>query len=183
MKQNYFAAKDLLYIIPLSLALGAGLASIEPGSWFIGFLSFSFLFLLSFSVLKFFWAWANGSRTLAWIMILAFLLRFGIGVALHVFLPIYGHDDAEDHAGYVFADAHRRDDQAWKLATSEYPVIDAFSQQYGSDQYGGLLAFNTFIYRYFSADAQRPLMPVLLSAFFCNVRDSIFLEGGQPGVW
>ncbi|HSB00729.1 MAG TPA: hypothetical protein VLE49_08770 [Anaerolineales bacterium] len=166
MKRKYFAAKDLLYIIPLSLALGAGLASIQSGRWFSGFLSFSFLFLLSFSLLKFFSSWANGGRTLAWIVALAFLLRFGIGVTLQLALPVYGHEDEDDRAGYVFTDAHRRDDQAWKLATSEYPVIDAFSQQYGSDQYGGLLAFNTFVYRYFSPDAQRPLMLVLLSAFF-----------------
>jgi len=66
----------------------------------------------------------------------------------------------------VFTDAHRRDDQAWKLAVSQLPVIDALSKQYGSDQYGGLLAFNTAVYRYFSPDAHRPLMLVLLSAFF-----------------
>lgn len=188
MRLKYFAAKDLLYIVPLSLALGAGLASIEAGSWFIGFLSFSCLFLLSFSFLKFFFTWANGGRTLAWIMILAFLLRFGIGVALQVFLPIYGHEDADDRAGYVFTDAHRRDDQAWKLASSEYPVVDAFSQQYGSDQYGGLLTFNTFVYRYFSPDAHRPLMLILLSAFFAALGIPFFWKAvnqvfGEKVAW
>jgi hypothetical protein len=166
MKQKYFTAKDLYYIVPVSLALSAGLASIQAGNWWIGFISFSFLFLLSFSLLTFFLSWANAGRTLAWIIVLAFCLRFGVGVALHLTLPIYGHADEDDRAGYVFTDAHRRDNQAWKLATSEYPVIDAFSKQYGSDQYGGLLAFNTFVYRYFSPDAQRPLILVLLSAFF-----------------
>ncbi|MBN2117677.1 MAG: hypothetical protein JW730_13960 [Anaerolineales bacterium] len=175
MKRNYFTAKDLLYILPLALALGAGLASLQGGSWSIGFLAFSFLFLLSFSVLKFFFSWANASRTLAWIVALAFFLRLGVGVTLHVALPVYGHADEDDRAGYVFTDAHRRDNQAWKLAISEYPVIDAFSKQYGSDQYGGLLAFNTFVYRYFSPDAQRPLMLVLLSAFFAAL--------GVPFLW
>ena len=47
------------------------------------------------------------------------------------------------------------------MAAERAPI---FSERYGSDQYGGLLAFNTFIYRYFSPDAQRPLMLVLLSA-------------------
>jgi hypothetical protein len=175
MKLKYFTAKDLLYIIPAALALGAGLASIQAGNWWTGFISFSGLFLLSFSVLKFFFSWANAGRTLAWIIALAFFLRLGVGMALHLALPVYGYTDEDDRAGYVFTDAHRRDDQAWKLATGDYPVIDAFNKQYGSDQYGGLLAFNTFVYRYFSPDVQRPLMPVLLSAFFAAL--------GIPFLW
>lgn len=188
MKQKYFTAKDLLYILPVSLALGTGLAFIQPGTWWIGFSSFSILFLLSFSLLKFFFSWSDGGRTLAWIIALAFFLRFGVGVALHVSLPIYGHEDEDDRAGYVFTDAHRRDNQAWKLATSEYPVIDAFSKQYGSDQYGGLLAFNTFVYRYFSPDAQRPLLLVLLSAFFAALGIPFFWKAvnqvfGEKVAW
>jgi len=175
MKLKYFTAKDLLYIIPAALALGAGLASIQAGSWSTGFVAFSFIFLFSFILLKFFFSWANAGRTLAWIIALAFFLRLGVGVALHLALPVYGYTDEDDRAGYVFTDAHRRDDQAWKLATGDYPVIDAFNKQYGSDQYGGLLAFNTFVYRYFSPDAQRPLMPVLLSAFFAAL--------GIPFLW
>lgn len=188
MKQKYFTAKDLLYIVPVSLVLGAGLAFIQPGAWWIGFSSFSILFLLSFSLLKFFFSWSNGGRTLAWIIALAFFLRFGVGVALHVSLPVYGYEDEDDRAGYVFTDAHRRDNQAWKLAASEYPVIDAFSKQYGSDQYGGLLAFNTFVYRYFSPDAQRPLMLVLLSAFFAALGIPFFWKAvnqvfGEKVAW
>jgi hypothetical protein len=166
MKRNYFAAKDLLYLLPVSLLLGAWLASVQAGSWSIGFASFSFFFLLSFVLLVFSSRWANDGRTLGWIVALAFFLRFGVGMILQFGLPIYGHADEDDRAGYVFTDAHRRDDQAWNLAISEHPVVDAFSQKYGSDQYGGLLAFNTFVYRYFSPDAHRPLMLVLLSAFF-----------------
>ncbi|HMB24942.1 MAG TPA: hypothetical protein VKP08_18990, partial [Anaerolineales bacterium] len=188
MNRKYFAVKDLLYIVPLSLALGAGLASIQAGTWWIGFISFSSLFLLSFFLLKFFYSWSNGGRTLAWIIVLAFLLRFGVGVALHLGLPIYGYAEEDDRAGYVFTDAHRRDDQAWKLATSEYPVVDAFSKQYGSDQYGGLLTFNTFIYRYFSPDAQRPLMTILLSAFFAALGIPFFWKAvsqvfGEKVAW
>ena len=175
MKSNYFAANDLLYIVPVSLALGAGLASVEDGTWWIGFVSFSFLFFLSFTVLGISYRWANGGRTLGWIIALTFLLRFGVGMILQLALPIYGHADEDDRAGYVFTDAHRRDNQAWKLASSDRPVIDALGQQYGSDQYGGLLAFNTFVYRYFSPDAHRPLMLVLLSAFFAAL--------GVPFFW
>jgi len=175
MNLKYFAAKDLLYIIPAALALGAWFAFIQDGSWWIGFISFSLLFFLSFSLLKFFFSWANGGRTLALIVALAFFLRLAVGVALHLGLPVYGHADEDDRAGYVFTDAHRRDNKAWELARSGHPVLDAFSQRYGSDQYGGLLAFNTFVYRYFSPDAQRPLMLVLLSAFFAAL--------GVPFFW
>lgn len=175
MKRKPFAAKDLLYILPASLIMGAWLASVQDGNWLIGFISFSFLSLLSFTLLKISFDWANGGRTLGFIIALAFLLRFGIGMILHFALPVYGHNDEDDRAGYVFTDAHRRDNQAWELATSELPIIDAFSKEYGSDQYGGLLAFNTFVYRYFSPDAHRPLMLILLSAFFAAL--------GVPFFW
>lgn len=166
MNRTYFAAKDLLYILPVSLALGASFALVQSGNQVLGFLSFSFLFLFSLVFLKLFSSWADGGRTLVLIIALAFFLRLAVGVALHLGLPVYGHTDEDDRAGYIFTDAHRRDDKAWELAISEQPVLGAFSQRYGSDQYGGLLAFNTFVYRYFSPDAQRPLMLVLLSAFF-----------------
>ena len=90
------------------------------------------------------------------IIALAFLLRLGVGVGLYLGLPVYGHTDEDDRAGYVFTDAHNRDNQAWTLATSEDPIVDAFSKKYASDQYGGLLAFNALLYRYLSPDAQRP---------------------------
>jgi hypothetical protein len=106
---------------------------------------------------------------------LTFLLRLAVGVTLHVALPIYGHDDEDDRAGYVFTDAHNRDNQAWALATSDAPLLNAFSEKYASDQYGGLLAFNALIYRYLSPDAQRPLMLVLFSAFFAAL--------GVPFLW
>jgi len=109
MNLKYFAAKDLLYIIPASLALGAWFAFIQDGNRLIGFVSFSFLFLFSFTFLKMFSAWANGGRTLLWIIALAFFLRLAVGVALHLGLPVYGHADEDDRAGYVFTDAHRRD--------------------------------------------------------------------------
>ena len=54
---------------------------------------------------------------------MAFLLRLAVGVGLHLGLPIYGHEDEDDRAGYVFTDAHIRDNQAWKLASSEQPIV------------------------------------------------------------
>ena len=158
--------RDLIWMIPLSLGLGAILASLQAGSWFIGLLAFSFLFLLSFSLLTLSTRWAGGGKTLAWMVSLAFGLRLLGGVGTFFTLPVYGYVDDEDQsAGFTYTDAHRRDDQAWELATSGKSIFDAFNKTYAYDQYGGLLAFSAFIYRYFSPDAHRVLLLVLLSAF------------------
>jgi hypothetical protein len=171
MKATYVATKDFLYIIPASLALGALFAFIQSGR----FLSFSFLFFLSIVLLKIAHNWSKGGKTLGYIIALAFFLRLAVGVTLHLALPIYGYPEPDDRFGYVFTDAHTRDNQAWKLAASEHPIFDAFSSKYSSDQYGGLLAFNTAIYRYLSPDAKRPLIPILFSSFFAAL--------GIPFLW
>lgn len=178
MKERYLAAaKDLASLLPISLASGALFVLIQSGERQLmpGFLSFSFLFLLSIALLRIAFRWSKGGKTLGIILALAFLLRLMVGAVLYVGLPVFGHDDEDDRAGYVFTDAHRRDDQAWTLATSEHPIFDAFSRRYASDQYGGLLAFNALSYRYFSPDAQRPLMLILVSAFMAAL--------GVPFLW
>ena len=175
MKENHFTANDLFYITPVSLALGAWFASVQQGEFFAGLLSFTFVFLLSLVLLRISHNWSGAGKMLAYIMVLAFFLRLAVGVTLHLGLPLYGHEDEDDRAGYVFTDAHKRDNQAWDLATSERPITDAFSSKYASDQYGGLLAFNALIYRYLSPDAQRPLLLVLFSGFFAAL--------GLPFFW
>ncbi|MFZ5885523.1 MAG: hypothetical protein ACOYYI_17290 [Chloroflexota bacterium] len=112
---------------------------------------------------------------LFWIIILAFAARMLVGVSLHLGLPLYGHADEDDRAGYVFTDAHIRDDQAWKLANSDRPIWEAFSRKFSSDQYGGLLAFSAFVYRYLSPDAQRPLLLIFFSALVAAL--------GVPFLW
>lgn len=166
---------DLLWIIPFALVLGAGLSSLQPGNWLIGFTSFSFLFLLSFSLCTIAFRWSGAGKTLAYIIAFTFALRFLVGVSLYVFLPIYGHEDADDKAGFVFTDAHRRDDEAWGLASSDRPIFDAFSKKFAYDQYGGLLAFGALTYRYLSPDAHRPLMLILISAIVAAL--------GIPFLW
>ena len=112
--------QDFLWIIPLSLFLGAVLSFLQTGNWLIGWLGFSFLFLLSISLLTLSTKWAGGGKTLAWMVALAFILRFVGGVTTYLALPVYGYVDDEDQsAGYTYTDAHRRDAQAWELATSE----------------------------------------------------------------
>ncbi len=156
---------DFLWIAPSSLGMGALLASLQPGNWIIGWLGFSFLFLLCASLLTVSARWAGGGKTLAWMIALAFVLRFSGGVATYLALPVYGYVDEDQSAGFVYTDAHRRDAQAWELAGSDRPITDAFNEKFAYDQYGGLLAFSALIYRYLSPDAHRVLMLVLLSAF------------------
>ncbi|MFN3492239.1 MAG: ArnT family glycosyltransferase, partial [Anaerolineales bacterium] len=158
---KYITTKDCYWILPLSTLLGAFLSSIQNGGW----LPFSFLFLLSFLILTISMRWANDGKTLIWIVALAFIFRFGGGVATYLALPIYGYIDDEDQsAGFVYTDAHRRDTQAWELAISEQPILNAFNKKFAYDQYGGLLAFSAFIYRYLSPDEHRVLLLVLISA-------------------
>ena len=188
-----FTQRDFLWILPLSLGLGAVLSALQPGSWLIGWLGFSFLFLLTFSLLTLSTRWANDEassfdtplkehssllnprRILAWMVALAFALRFVGGVATYLVLPINGFDDEDDKAGFVYTDAHRRDAQAWELAASERSIIGGFNQSYAYDQYGGLLTMSAFVYRYLAPDAHRPLMLVLVSAFMATL--------GLPFLW
>ncbi len=167
--------RDFFWILPLSLSLGAVLSPLQPGSWLIGWLGFSLLFLLSFSLLTLSTKWAGGERTLAWMVALAFTLRFAGGVATYLILPIDGFFDEDDRAGFVYTDAHRRDTQAWELASSDHSIISGFNQSYAYDQYGGLLTLSVFIYRFLSPDAHRPLMLVLISAFMAAL--------GVPFLW
>src|SRR5258706_5896396 len=155
---------DLFWILPLAIVLGAGLSSLQSGNWLIGFISFSIILFLSLSLFTIALRWAGAGKTLLYILALTFALRLLVGVALYVFLPVYGYDDVDGKAGFVFTDAHRRDDQAWQLASSNHYIVEAFSEKYASDQYGGLLAFSALIYRYVSPDAHRPLMLILISA-------------------
>ena len=143
------ARRDFLWLLPYALVLGGVLSAFQSGTWLwlLGFLAFSFIFLLSFSLLRLSLKWANAGKTLAWIVVLAFALRLIAGVTIYLALPVYGHDDVDDKAGFVFTDAHRRDDQAWELGTSDRPIIDAFTDKFAYDQYGGLLAFSAFVYR------------------------------------
>jgi hypothetical protein len=170
-----FNQRDFLWILPLSLVLGAVLSALQAGNWLIGWLGFSFLFLLTFSLLTLSSKWVGGGKTLAWMVALAFALRFAGGVATYLILPVNGFSDADDKAGFVYTDAHRRDAQAWDLAASDRSIIGGFDKSYAYDQYGGLLTMSAFIYRYLSPDAHRPLMLVLVSAFMAAL--------GLPFLW
>ena len=115
-------------------------------------------------------------KKLLWIVAIAFALRLLVGLGIHFGLPVYGHADSEDdRAGYVFTDAHRRDDQAWELASSDRPILDAFTDKFAYDQYGGLLAFSAFVYRYLSPNTHNPVILIVISALVAAL--------GIPFLW
>src|SRR5271157_2864080 len=125
MQTKKLFLKDFLFILPASLILGAGLASLQAGAWWIGWLGFSALFIVGLIALVIAWRWASAGKTLAWMIGLALFLRLASGGAVYIALPVNGHNVPDDKAGFVFTDAHRRDDQAWQLASSGNPLWSA----------------------------------------------------------
>jgi hypothetical protein len=147
-----------------SLLLGGILSAIQPGTFWIGWLVFSLLFLLSSYIFSYIYYWTNSKRSIITLLVLAFLLRLALGVVLYLGLPEGGNPNEQHNAGYIFLDSYRRDTQAWELAKSDAPILSAFNKNFHSDQYGGLLAFDAVTYRYLSPDAHRPLLPVFFGA-------------------
>ena len=168
-------SRNFLWILPLSLFLGAILSLLQPGNFLAGWLSFSFILFASLFLFLYLHSWANGGRTLALMIALAFVLRLTIGVGLYLVLPVDGYDEPDDQAGFIFTDAHRRDDQAWELAQSDEPILSAFNKRYHTDQYGGLLAFTSAAYRFLSPDAHRVILLIMLSAIIASL--------GLPFFW
>ena len=155
----------LMIALAAGLPLAAGLALIFPrGSFWAGWLAGSLLLVPGIWGLLAAWKWAGAGRALGWMVALAFLLRLGLGAAISVGLPLYGYDEPEQRAGYVFYDAYRRDGEAWELAESGAPLMVAFTLDFATDQYGGLLALSALVYRGLSPDAHRPYLMIILGA-------------------
>lgn len=164
MRNQYLRPRDFIYLLPSAVLAGAGLAALQPGSFWLGWLAFAILFALGLSALVVTWRWAGAGRTLAWMAGLAVLLRLGAGIGVYLALPVDGYKVPDDQAGFVFTDAHRRDDQAWELASSGKSLLTGFDHTYYTDQYGGLLVLSALSYRVLSPDAHRPLLILALAA-------------------
>jgi hypothetical protein len=162
-------SRQFFWMFPISFGLGAWISFLQPGNFWIGWLSFSVLFFFSFFLFAFLHRWAGGARALGWMIALAFALRIATGVGLYLALPVDGYNEPDDRAGFLFKDAHRRDDQAWDLAQSDESILSAFNKTYHTDQYGGLLAFTSLAYRALSPDAHRPLLLIVLSAIVATL--------------
>ncbi len=142
-------------LIPLLIPIGVYLPSLLAGS----LVSFITLFVLDGV-----WLRSGGGKTLFWMMLTAFFLRFALGIFLTIGLPEFGYPEVHQLDGYFFPDAFNRDGQAWMLASSGRSILAAFSGEFVNDQYGGLLGLSALIYRLFSPDAHRPYLVMIVSA-------------------
>jgi hypothetical protein len=148
-----------------SLVLSAVFQGIlSVGDFWRGMFAASLLIFLCGIVMYLVWRAAGAQRVLAWMMLLAFLLRLTLGVFLAWGLPQFGYDEPPQRAGFVYFDPYQREGNAWALAQSETPLLDVFSDTYVGDQYGGMFAMSAFVYRYISPDAFRPVLITILSA-------------------
>ncbi|HNT54580.1 MAG TPA: hypothetical protein PKG95_07700 [Anaerolineaceae bacterium] len=177
-------SRSFLRLVPWALLLGilggVVFAAIGPGTAWISGLVGGGLMALSILGLGLVWRGSPDGRSLAVILMVVFLLRLVVGIALHLLLPIHGDDEPVQNAGYIFYDAWQRDQQSWQLAQSGQPLFSAFGSEFYSDQYGGLLWLGALIYRVLSPDAQRPLLMVILGAFTAAVGVAFLVRAIQP---
>jgi len=186
--------RDLRWILPVSLGLGALLSAlpsctdvppllaartVDGGVWWIGWLAYGLILTLGLLALAALWRSVAASRTVGLMLLLALLLRLSLGIALTYILPAAGYPTEVQQAGYVFKDAFNRDTQAWELARSTRPILSAFNKSYSTDQYGGLLALSALVYRYLSPDIHRPWLVILLSALTAAIGVALTWKGVQ----
>ena len=134
---------------------------------------FSILFLLLINLLFSF----GSNKFLVWILSISLILRFGLGMITTYNLVDWGYEDDPYTSGYLFKDAFTRDNQAWDLATSDKPIWAAFSNDFFSDQYGGLLALSSFVYRLFTPNVHAQFNIIFLVSII-NTIGIIFLAKG-----
>ena len=180
LQYNSPVFKQTKVILPLSLLIAGIFAFFEKGDYLFSFLPAALILFIGISALYKLWDWAGKPRSLLWMLSLALLLRLVLAVVFYVALPVNGYPDSEQQrAGYVFFDAFRRDTQAWDLASSDQPLIRAFSKDYSTDQYGGLLAFSAGVYRFLSPDVHRPLLIALIGALVATLGIPFFWQAAK----
>ncbi|GAB4489186.1 MAG: hypothetical protein Fur0016_21220 [Anaerolineales bacterium] len=116
------------------------------------------------------------SRSIYFLVLIAFLLRFGLGLFAYFALPQVGYGSKPEQAGYLFLDAYHRDLQARALARSDQPLLKAFDEKFSSDQYGGLLWLSAFVYRFVNGSS---LMMVFLAALVGSLGGLFVYRAGK----
>ncbi len=139
------------------------------GTWLLS----SLLFLLVMNLFQ----QSGRSKFLTWVIGISLLLRLGLGLITTDHLVDWGYDQEPYQSGYLFKDAYSRDNQAWDLAKSNQPIWAAFSTDFFTDQYGGLLALSSLIYRLFTPDAHFQ-MNIIFFVTMINVMGILFLAMG-----
>ena len=117
------------------------------------------------------------TKFLTWVVGISLFLRLGLGLITTENLIDWGYDQEPYQSGYLFKDAYSRDNQAWDLAISDQPIWAAFSNDFFTDQYGGLLALSSLIYRLFTPDAHFQIN-IIFFVTMINVIGILFLALG-----
>jgi len=164
--RRFFTNKNTWIAAPVVAVLAAVLAAVDgTGRWLPGWIAYTIVGGLGAVSIFSVWHFSGREISMGKIALTAVFLRLATGVALMLLLPVVGYADNESHqGGYFYKDAFIRDRQAWQLAQSSAPLWKAFSGEYSSDQYGGMLALSASIYRLLSPDAHRPWLILLLTA-------------------
>lgn len=163
--------KTILFIlagIALTCLIAALTAAWTPGAYGDSFRSAVILALPCVFLALLGWNKAGRGKTLAVMMIIAFALRLGFGLATVNLLPKYGHpNERREELGFLFDDAYRRDEEAWAVSNQETLSFgDTLTREYHNDQYGGLAAMSVWLYEYLSPDVRRFTLIIMLGAFF-----------------
>lgn len=168
-RQNGLNLKRGGVALLLALVSAALIAFFSPGAPLLGFLAGLAVALPAALIGAFVSARIDRRFSTGVLMILAFALRFGFGLATANLLPAYGYpNEPQQQQGYLFDDAWRRDTEAWLLAVDERDAIslgETFTYSYKNDQYGGIAALSIWIYKTLSSDAQRFGLIILLGAW------------------
>jgi predicted permease len=165
--KHSFLSKNLFWlVIPAAILIGLALSLLDgQADWLRGWLAYSVLCLAGLGTLLGFARLLGQDRQALSPAFTAFAVRLVVGVILTLLLPVAGYaDNKAMQAGYMFKDAQYRDGQAWKLAASDQPLSAAFSGEYNSDQYGGMLWASAGLYRLLSPEAHRQMLVILLAA-------------------
>lgn len=163
---------QIILIILLSILLSgitaAAVSYWSPGAFGRGWIGAFLICLPFFALMQIAWRWAGMGKMLAVMMLIAFFLRLGFGLASQNLLPIYGHpDEVREEEGFLFDDAYRRDEEAWAASTKEdLSFLQTITRNHHNDQYGGMVTMGIWLYKYFSPDARRFSFLVLLGSFF-----------------
>lgn len=164
MKNNNSLINDFLWSLGSGLVLGAVISAFSAGNFWLGGLKCGILSTLLMLALIRIWRLVGAGQTLAVLMLVTFTLRIAFGIFLNQGLPNLGFDNPVQKTGYVFSDAHDRDQVAYEIAVSEEAWLPQIKENIAADQYGGLLTLSAVIYWVFSSDVQRPLVMVLITA-------------------
>ncbi|MEN6529606.1 MAG: hypothetical protein ABFC97_07110 [Anaerolineaceae bacterium] len=177
MKKLPSLYQDLILTFVSSLVLSLGIAVVEPKPFLQSWLATNLLLWLVFFILFRLWRGFQGGRKLILLMVITFFSRLLLGVFVTSALPQIGFDTEVENAGYLYSDAYRRDLHSFTLAQSDAPLVTSFSNDAGSDQYGGLMFLTAAVYRLFNLESPHPLLITILASFVMTAGLAFLLDG------